>query len=286
MAEVDWIRLWRELVEGFQRAEVQSDDRLMARWGKRAHSAGYTEERRKRDRDDPLMHYVIGHLDPGDTVLDIGAGIGRWSIPMAKVAHKVTALDALPGMLEIVRENAAAEGVHNIETFQGDWATVEVEPHDVTLSSHAVYTSPDIVGYARKMARFSRKACYMVMRVPQHDGVIGELSQRIHGRWHDSPNFVAGYNALLQAGINGSVLMDGQVRLWHNPTLEEALARVKRHLHLHDTQYDAMILETLGRRLVMKDGEYYWPDGMRSALVWWSPDLPPVTRRAADEHAV
>jgi hypothetical protein len=172
-------------------------------------------------------------------------------------------------MLEIVRENAAAEGLHNIETLQGDWATVEVELHDFTLSSHAVYTSPDIVGYARKMERLSRKACYMVMRVPQHDGVIGELSQRIHGRRHDSPNFVVGYNALLQAGINGSVMMEEQVRFWHNPTLEDALARAKRHLHLHGTRYDDMILEALRRRLVMKDGEYYWPDGMHSALVWW-----------------
>jgi SAM-dependent methyltransferase len=273
MAETDWIQLWGELVEGFKKSRVQSESSLMARWGKRSRSAGYTEERRKRDRDDPLMHYVVGNLGPNDTVLDIGAGIGRWSIPMAMVAHKVTALDALPGMLEIVRENAAAEGLHNIETLQGDWATVEVELHDFTLSSHAVYTSPDIVGYARKMERLSRKACYMVMRVPQHDGVIGELSQRIHGRWHDSPNFVVGYNALLQAGINCSVMMEEQVRFWHNATLEDALARAKRHLHLDGTQYDDMILEALRRRLVMKDGEYYWPDGMHSALVWWRSGL-------------
>jgi SAM-dependent methyltransferase len=273
MADTDWIRLWEELVEGLTKSRAQSESRLMARWGKRSRSAGYTEERRKRDRDDPLMHYVVGNLGPNDTVLDIGAGIGRWSIPMAMVAHKVTALDALPGMLEIVRENAAAEGLCNIETLQGDWATVEVEPHDFTLSSHAVYTSPDIVGYARKMERLSRKACYMVMRVPQHDSVIGELSQRIHGRRYDSPNFVVGYNALLQAGINGNVMMEEQVRFWHNATLGEALARAKRHLHLNDTRYDDMILEALKRRLVMQDGAYYWPDGMHSALVWWRVDL-------------
>lgn len=268
MAETNWIRFWGELAEGFKRDE--SSSRLMARWGKRAHSAGYTEER-QQDRDDPLMHYVLGHLGPDDTVLDIGAGIGRWSIPMAMVARQVTALDALPGMLEIVRENAAAEGLDNIETLQGDWATVEVAPHDFTLSSHAVYTSPNIVGYAHKMERLSRKACYMVMRVPQHDGIIGELSRRVQGRWHDSPNFVVGYNALLQAGINGSVVMEEQVRFWHNATLEEALARAKRHLRLNDTECDEMILEALRRRLVMQDGTYYWPDGMRSALIWWRP---------------
>ena len=271
MKETDWIRLWRELVESFREGPAQSEKGLMARWGRRARSAGYTQEQRRRDRDDPLMRFVLSNLGPDDTVLDIGAGIGRWSIPMAMKAHKVTALDALPGMLEIIRENAAIEGVHNVEAVLGDWATAEVEPHDFTLSSHAVYFSPDIVGYARKMERLSRKACYVVMRVPQHDGVIGELSRRIHGCWHDSPNFIVGYNALLQGGIVGHVVMEESVRFWHNASLEEALARAKRHLRLDDGRYDDMIMQALKDRLVLRDGEYYWPDGMRSALVWWRP---------------
>jgi len=269
--ETDWIGLWRELVERPKMESAQGEKELVARWGKRARSAGYTAEQRRRDRDDPLMQFVLGRLQPDDTVLDVGAGIGRWSIPMAISARKVTALDAVPRMLEIVRENAAAEGVRNIETVLGDWATVELEPHDYVLSSHAVYTSPDIVAYARKMERLAHKACYMVMRVPRYDGVIGGLSQRIHGCWHDSPNFIVGYNALLQAGIYPHVVMEESGRHWHNDTLEEALARAKRHLHLQGGEHDEMIMKTLKERLTSRDGRCYWPDWMRSALAWWRP---------------
>lgn len=272
MVDTDWIRLWRELVERFGREPEQSEKGMMDRWGRRAHSRGYSEEQRKRDRDDPLMQAVLGRLEPGDTVLDIGAGIGRWSIPMALACKKVTALDSLPGMLEIIRENAAAENVTNIETVLGDWATTEVEPHDYALSSHAVYVSPDIVAYARKMERSARKACYMVMRVPRHDGVVGELSRRIHGTFHDSPNFIVGYNALLQAGIAGHVIMEERGRHWHNDTLEDALARCKRHLHLSSDEHDGFIMDTLKQRLILRDGEYWWPDWMRSALIWWRPN--------------
>ena len=272
MGETDWIRLWRELVERFKEEPAQGEKGMMARWGKRARSRGYTEEQRKRDRDDPLMQFVLGRLQPGDTVLDIGAGIGRWSIPMAMVCKRITALDALPGMLDIIRENADADGVDNIETALGDWATVDLEPHDYTLSSHAAYVSPDIVAYARKMERLSRKACYMVMRVPRHDGVVGELFRRIHGSWHDSPNFIVGYNALLQAGINAHVVMEESGRRWHNDTLEDALDRAKRHMHLHSDEHDGMILDTLKERLALRDGEYWWPDWMRSALIWWHPN--------------
>ena len=271
MTDTDWIRFWRELVERFKDEPAQSEKGMMARWGKRARSKGYTEERRKRDRDDPLMQFVLGRLGPEDTVLDIGAGIGRWSIPMAMACKKVTALDALPGMLDIIRENAAYDSVENIETVLGDWATAELEPYDYILSSHAAYVSPDIVGYARKMERLARKACYMALRVPRHDGVIGELFRRVHGSWHDSPNFIVGYNALLQAGISAHVVMEESGRRWHNETLEDALARAKRHLHLRSDEHDNTIMATLKERLALWDGEYRWPDWMRSALIWWRP---------------
>jgi len=217
------------------------------------------------------MQCVLGRLEADDTVLDIGAGIGRWSIPMALVCRNVTALDVSPGMLEITLENAEYDAVGNIETLLGDWATVDPEPHDYVLSSHAAYVSRDIVGYARKMERLARKACFIVLRLPRHDGIIGELSRRIHGSWHDSPNFVVGYNALLQAGISGHVIMEEAGRRWHDETREDALARAKRHLRLSSDEHDALILAVLDERLEFGDGEYHWPDWRRSALIWWPP---------------
>jgi SAM-dependent methyltransferase len=271
MADTDWIKLWRDLAEKFRALPKQGEGGVADRWAKRAHSRGYNGDRRERDRDDPLMQFVLNRLLPDDTVLDIGAGIGRWSIPMARVCKRVTALDALPRMLEILLENSASENVTNIETVVGDWATADVERHDYVLSSHAAYISPDIVGYARKMERSATKACYLVMRVPRHDGVVGELSRRIRGTFHDSPNFIIGYNALLQAGIAGHVIMEERGRQWHNETLEDALARARRHLHLSTDEHDGMIMGLLRERLLLREGEYWWPDWMRSALVWWRP---------------
>jgi FkbM family methyltransferase len=269
MADTDWRQLWHDLVEKFRATPKQGGEDVAERWAKRAHSKGYRGERRKSDRDDPLMRFVLARLKADDTVLDIGAGIGRWSIPMAKVCKKVTALDALPGMLEILRGNAAVEKVTNINPVVGDWATAEVEPHDHVLSCHAAYNSPDILEYARKMERCAVQACYLVMRVPRHNGVIGELSSYIHGTFHDSTNFIVGYNALLQAGIAGHVVMEEQGRQWHNETLDDALQRARRHLRLSTNEHDDMITDLLKKRLVLREGRYWWPDWMRSALVWW-----------------
>ena len=58
---------------------------------------------------------------PEDTVLDIGCGSGRMSIPMARKVKEVTAIDSSSEMIRICKENAAAAGVTNVNALQLDW---------------------------------------------------------------------------------------------------------------------------------------------------------------------
>ena len=108
------------------------------------------------------------------------------------------------------------------------------------------------------------------MRLIPVDGVMVDLSRKIYGNANDSPNFIIGYNALYAAGIYANVLLEEGTFHWTSPDFESAVDMAKRHLYLGDTtEYNALIRETLKSRLSLKDGSYIWPDGMRSALVWW-----------------
>jgi hypothetical protein len=181
----------------------------------------------------------------------------------------VTALEPSESMRSILQQNLAVQGVRNVKVMPGRWEETEIEPHDFVLCSHAMYTSPDIVGFARKMDQTARQACFMLMRVPAVDGVMAELCRALRGHPHDSPNFVVGFNALLNAGFCPNVLMESRLRCWHNGSLDDAFERARRHLRLGDDTHDTLVRHTLERRLIFRDGEYWWPDGMRSALVWW-----------------
>jgi hypothetical protein len=120
------------------------------------------------------------------------------------------------------------------------------------------------------MEQYARKRCYLSVRLPPCDGVIGELSTSIHGHPHDSPNAIIAYNALYSLGIYANVLTEDSIQHWQNSTLEEAFARAKRHLRLeNDNTYDHKIRNALQLRLKYVNGSYVWPDGMRSALLWW-----------------
>ena len=274
MANSSWAELWRELSDRFRWPETGAGEDE-GRWQRdRAQHFDAAVKRKSKERPDPLLDFVVSRLEPGHTVLDIGAGTGRFTIPMARAAGRVTAVEPSPSMAAFLQENAAAEGLPNIDLTMAGWDNAEVAVHDIALCAHAMYSSPDLVSFVRKMERSARSTCFLLMRVPSHDGIMAHLSRHTYGQPHDSPNFVVGYNVLYEMGIYANVLMDPLIRTWADDTPDEALERARRHLRLGEsTAHDDTIRSTLAQRLTFRDGLYHWPDGMRTALVSWEPSI-------------
>lgn len=262
--ETDWLELWRELiVAGRHTTHGES------------HKGYKNRMSQIQQRPDPLLDFVLKSIDREVTVLEIGAGTGRWTLPLARVARTVTAVEPAGYMLKTLRENIAEQG--NIQIIPSSWQEAVVRTHDIVVCAHGMYSSPDFALFVRKMEQSAGRTCYMVIRFPPVDGIIGILSKAIHGSVHDSANAVIAYNALYSLGIYPNVLVQNDYHRWLSSSLEEAFTRAKEHLHLESVgDYDGLIRKTLSERLIPSDGSYLWHDGMRSALFWWSPS--PVRR--------
>jgi len=261
LMETDWLKLWRELVLA---GPPTSKSELAKRY--KVHA------RKRNERPDQLLDFILREIDGDTTVLDIGAGSGRWTIPLAKIAKTVTAVEPSSAMVDNLRRNIASAKLNNIQITQSSWEDAIVKPHDITICAHAMYSSPDLASFVRKIERYTTRTCYLAIRLPPSDGIIGELSLSIYGRHHDSPNAIIAYNALYSIGIYANVLVESDIYNWTDNTFEEAFARAKRHLRLQSSiTYDTLIRDTLSKRLSLSNNCYVWPDGMHSALLWWSP---------------
>lgn len=57
----------------------------------------------------------------GKNILDVGAGSGMYTIRLAQMAQSVLAIDISSEMLEILKKDAQAQGLNNLEYVCADW---------------------------------------------------------------------------------------------------------------------------------------------------------------------
>jgi putative AdoMet-dependent methyltransferase len=85
----------------------------------------------------------------GDTILDMGAGTGAFTLHAAPLCKTVYAVDISRAMLDYCRQKAAARNLHNIVFRQGGFLTYEhtAEPVDFAVSSAVLHHLPDFWKY-------------------------------------------------------------------------------------------------------------------------------------------
>jgi len=96
----------------------------------------------------PTARRVLGLLPPGGSLLDVGAGTGRASLPLALLGHPVTAVERNPAMVSGLRSGAVAAGV-TVRVVEGSWpeAAGAAGRHDVAVCAHVVYDVADLVPF-------------------------------------------------------------------------------------------------------------------------------------------
>jgi len=270
----DWLKLWKEIVTvkmGMydQKGEFQTEEY----WKKKA-----SHFKKKSDKSQlnlgSSLQFIASKLkaNPESTLLDIGAGTGDWSEFLAPYAKKITALEPSDTMAELILERINAGKIENIELVKGKWPGIYIEPHDFTLASHSMYGEPNFESFIEKMISSSRKGCFLILKVLFTDTIMAKASKRILGQPYDSPCFQIAFNALHQMGIFPNVTMEKgkSWKSWSNDSIEEALEDIKNRFGIASvTDHDDFLISLLESDLTKKDGKYFWPTGVGSALIHW-----------------
>ena len=127
--------------------------------------------------NDPVLAALLGLVRSGDRWLDVGAGAGRFALPIARALDpsggEVVALDASPSMLEGLREIAEDHAIENVRTTEARWpppdgSAAAAVTADVVLIAHVGYDVEEIGVFVDAMEAASRRMCVAVMmdRVP------------------------------------------------------------------------------------------------------------------------
>jgi len=117
------------------------------------------------------LEYLRRHVRPGDRVLDVGAGPGRFTIELARLGASIVVADISPGQLALNREKALEAGVDDAVTERVVADVVELPFDDGSFDVTVCYGGP--VSYAvdraedavAELARVTRRGGHFLISV-------------------------------------------------------------------------------------------------------------------------
>lgn len=197
-ADLDWDILWQN-----SRGKKSWSSKGPAEWDKRASSFS------SRNQSSPFVSLVLSRLplNNDQTVLDIGAGPGTLSLPIARKVRSVTAVDYSAGMLAVLRDNAVRAGIDNIRTVQvsweDDWSRLGIEQHDIAIASRSLAIA-DLKGALCKLNRYASDYVFIVDRISPTP-FDPEAFQAIGRPFSPGPDYIYTLNMLYSMGIHPQV---------------------------------------------------------------------------------
>ncbi len=229
-----------------------------------------------RREGDELLEALLRLVEPGETWLDIGAGAGRYALPLALRAGKVVALDPSPGMLAALRDGMTRHGVANIDVHEGRWpqaAGASSLRADVAFIAHVGYDQAPIGPFLDAMDEAAERRCVAVMLEHSPASFSAPLWTAVHGVERVSLPACPELVAILEARGSRPRLqrLPQPARRW--PDVPSLLAQLRHQLWIPDEGPANDLLVAAVNRAVARE-----PEGVRlpAATAWvgivdWDP---------------
>ncbi|HEX7737174.1 MAG TPA: class I SAM-dependent methyltransferase [Ktedonobacteraceae bacterium] len=274
------VERWREMIQ----ARASQMDAAYARlgrtsadfWDRRAR--GFHRATRESALADPFYTYLSARITPQDSVLDVGAGTGRFALALAPLVRHVTALDPNATMLRYLSESIEESGATNISAVQSRWedALAGLQA-DVVICSHVLYPILDIVPFLQKLRSAARKACYLYLRATHIDTLTASLWRHFHGDERRlPPGYIHALDVLYELGVYARVEVVRAPLALKYPSMQEAEDELIEQLILEDSPRVRAELRALLVNWLSEQPDRTWsspPLDTISAILWWPVDL-------------
>ncbi|MEM2098596.1 MAG: methyltransferase domain-containing protein [Candidatus Bathyarchaeia archaeon] len=209
-------------------------------------------------------------LTPNCTVLDIGAGTGRLTIPIAKHVRYVTAVEPSKNMLNWLKINAEREKVNNIICANSPWERLNIEDiglHDVVVTSFSLFMHA-IEEALVKMHKAALRYVYLFLSAS--NGVDEEIQKlTCNTSIPNGLDYIYVYNILHNLGIlaNVEIWTYENAQCYNN--LEDAILRFTELYNILPERQDEL-KTLLSKMLTEEQGKLWLKRRKKVAMVWWT----------------
>jgi SAM-dependent methyltransferase len=274
--QADALERWRKQLDGWAIPDEILAAAPESPWG---YPVGLFRSRARRAGSGPPTpsnREAARELPAGGSVLDVGAGGGAASLPLAGVAGRLVGVDESPEMVAAFLAAAEAAGVP-AQGVEGRWPEVAglLAPADVVVCHHVIYNVADLAPFVAALTGHAR-ARVVVELTGRHPLVgLAPLWRRLHGLERPSGPGADDAVAALEALGLRVARQDWESRdRFGFDDFDELVAFTRRRLGLparRDLEVAAALLEEGTRRV---DGVWVSGEPRRVTTLSWPGSAP------------
>lgn len=236
------------------------------KWDKKARNMAQNMIGKISKYNDALLAAI--HLQPDETLLDIGCGPGTLAIPLCRQGKAVYALDYSRGMLEVLQEYKEQLHLDNLHLLHKSWhdSWEDVPQADVLLASRSTLVD-DLDDMIDKLCAKAKKRVYLTSVTQRHfldEGILQAIGRQNVG----FPSYIYLLNRLYQRGIQANLnFIETESGVFQGKTYEDLLTSVEFSLGaLNDGEKTALANFYQQRQ---QSGQPIYHGQRKWALIWW-----------------
>ena len=223
--------------------------------------------------NDPLLRRLRRLTGPSSTVIDAGAGTGRYALALAASVRQVTAVDPSAAMLAVLQRDAQERSIANVATVQATWEDAHTTPADVAFSAFVLTLVRDARPFLLKLDAAAREHVLLYLGAYSGDAVLDPLWRHFHGAPRvPGASYLDAIAVLRELGIDPQVKVVeiADHRRW--VTIDEAAEHYRDALLLDDTtEVRAELADLLTSWLPGRRGAYRPPlRAVPAAIIQWA----------------
>ncbi len=267
---------WREQVLAFDRDMAALREKGNQHGQSRPGGFGYANRPMDPHRtDDAALNSLFAVLGSGKDVLDVGGGAGRFSLPLATRAERVTVVDPSADSVDLLKERADEAGITNVTALNEPWEDADAPEADMVLCSLVLHHVAEPAPFVARLQEHARDRV-AVLEMVQTPGVVNHpFFERVHGV---APTALPGLARLMELlwamDIYPDVEMIAPEPAVVGPDLDTALEQLRHRLSVQEGTPEDDRLRAAADELLEET-----PDGitvrgvapLRQAIITWSP---------------
>jgi len=269
------VQRWNEILDARAR-QMDAAYALLGRtsadfWERRAR--GFHRSTKDSVSRDPFYLRLCEKVSSHMSILDVGAGTGRFSLALAPQVDHIIAVEPSAAMMDFLRQDAADKNLRNISYVQTTWQEAPDNLQaDIVICSHVVYPIRDIEPFLLKLQEAAHKVCYIYARASHIDALTADFWRHFH---HDErcmpPSYIHVLDVLFEMGTFANVEIVSLPPSLRYPSLDVAVTEMTEQLILPDDEITRVELRALLEEwLVEIDGVLVPPlQEMVCAIIWW-----------------